>query len=68
MMCVRPEYQRKGIGNTLLRSFIQRCSAAQKDVTLSVFRINPAARRFYENLEFEVYGETKTHYEMKREA
>ncbi|MFC1683418.1 GNAT family N-acetyltransferase [Candidatus Zixiibacteriota bacterium] len=65
MMCVSPEYQRKGIGGALLKSFIQECSASQQDVALSVFRINTDARRFYERLGFEVCGETETHYKMK---
>jgi len=68
MMCVRPEYQRKGIGTALLKSVIQNSSARQQDITLLVFRINTKARRFYERLGFEVCGETATHYEMKRKA
>jgi ribosomal protein S18 acetylase RimI-like enzyme len=68
MMCIRPEYQRKGIGGALLTSLMQDCSTKQQDLELGVFRINTDARRFYERLGFEVCGETETHYEMKKEA
>ena len=37
MMCVLPEYQRKGIGSSLLKSFIHSTSAAQQDAALGVF-------------------------------
>jgi len=68
MICVLPEYQRKGIGSSLLESFIQDSSAKQQEATLGVFRINIDARRLYERADFEVYGETATHYEMKKKA
>jgi ribosomal protein S18 acetylase RimI-like enzyme len=68
MMCILPEYQGKGLGSTLLRSFIQRVSAEGKNVKLGVFKINSAARRLYERLGFETCGETTTHYEMIRKT
>ena len=68
MMCIRPEYQRKGIGATLLKALIQNCLTKQQTVGLGVFRINTDARRFYQRLGFELCGETETHYEMKWKA
>jgi ribosomal protein S18 acetylase RimI-like enzyme len=68
MVCIRAEYQRKGIGGALLKSLMQDCSTEERDLALGVFRINTDARRFYERLGFEVCGETETHYEMKKEA
>lgn len=68
ILCVIPDYQRRGIGSTLLKSLIKNCSINQQTATLGVFKINTDARRFYERLGFEVVETTSTHYLMRRNA
>lgn len=48
---VDPDFQGRGIGTSLLRHVM---ANATGDLTLSVFTVNPAARRLYERHGFEV--------------
>lgn len=66
MIAILPEYQGKGIGGCVMRQLIERANSQSKDVALSVFKINTAARRFYERFGFKVEGETPTHFNMRR--
>ncbi len=63
-IAILPEYQRRGIGTTLIRELLD--EAARKDipVTLHVLKSNPA-RSLYERLGFAVVKETAERYVMK---
>jgi ribosomal protein S18 acetylase RimI-like enzyme len=62
-----PPFQRRGIGEQVVRYVIDRANALALPVRLQVLRSNPA-RRFYERLSFTVCGETGTHFQMVREC
>jgi ribosomal protein S18 acetylase RimI-like enzyme len=49
---ILPEYQRRGIGSTVLRDLIADAAARDVPLALSVLRSNPDARRLYERLGF----------------
>lgn len=51
-----PAYQRKGIGETLLRQTLAEASKAKVAVLLSVLKVNPA-KRLYERVGFREIGE-----------
>jgi ribosomal protein S18 acetylase RimI-like enzyme len=50
---VDPRHQGQGIGTALMAEAARRVAG---DLTLSVFILNPAARRLYERLGFQVEG------------
>ena len=56
-----PEFQRRGIGSSLIRRIIERAKTDQKPLRLRVLRVNTAARRLYERLGFAVTDSTKDH-------
>ncbi|HSK74720.1 MAG TPA: GNAT family N-acetyltransferase [Pyrinomonadaceae bacterium] len=58
-----PEFQNKGIGTGVIRDLLDKTN---KPVSLQVLKVNPA-RNLYERLGFEIVGETKTHFWMRRE-
>jgi ribosomal protein S18 acetylase RimI-like enzyme len=62
---ILPEYQNKGIGNTVMLRIIQQAQQQKQCLTLQVLKVNPA-RRFYERLGFFVEGEDDTYFKMKR--
>ncbi len=61
-VCVKPEYQNKGIGTAVLNEIIFEHKG--QDIKLQVFKINENAIRLYKKLGFEKVEETKTHYIM----
>ena len=61
------DYQNKGIGSSLLKKFIQRGKLEEIHVQLNVMKANSGAKRLYEKLGFQIYGENDTHYLMRIE-
>lgn len=58
------EYQHNGIGTSILKNQIKENHKNKVRTILQVFKDNPA-KRLYEKLDFKVYGETETHYQME---
>jgi len=56
-----PVFQRRGSGTKIIADLL---NETQKPVRLQVLKINPA-RTFYEQLGFEIVGETETHFTMR---
>ena len=61
---IHPQYQRLGVGSTIIRKMLRRASVAGEPVMLNVFKVNPA-KNLYKRLGFRVFNETETHYEMR---
>ena len=57
LLLIRPESQRRGIGQAVMAGLVQEAGRRQLAVTLSCFKSNYAARRFYEKLGFEACRE-----------
>lgn len=66
MVVVHPEFRRKGIGRKLLGDVIASADMQSKPIGLEVFKINNAARSFYESDGFKVEGDTPSSYIMVR--
>jgi ribosomal protein S18 acetylase RimI-like enzyme len=60
---IAPEFQRRGIGTSLIRGVLERAALRGVPVTLRVLRVNPA-RMLYERLGFEVVDTSDTHFTM----
>ena len=58
------KYQNKGIGSTILKKQLEKNHQKEIRTILQVFKDNPA-KTLYEQLNFKVYGETETHYQME---
>ncbi len=63
-ICVKPEYQNKGIGTAVLKEILFEHKG--QDIKLQVFKINEKAIKLYERAGFEKIDETETHYIMKK--
>lgn len=61
-ICVKPEYQNKGIGTAVLKEILFEHKG--QNIRLQVFKINDKAIRLYEKIGFKKEDETKTHYIM----
>lgn len=61
---VYPEYQRQGIGTSVITTILHEGKRLGKSVALQVLKVNPA-RMLYARLGFMAIGETQTHYLMK---
>jgi GNAT superfamily N-acetyltransferase len=64
-MYIIPEYQRKGIGSSLLGDTILEAKSADLPIRLRVFKINPAVR-LYQRHGFQIYDEDGPFYFMER--
>ena len=64
LIAILPQYQRRGIGTTLIRRLQERAAERGLAVTLRVLKVNQA-RELYERLGFALTGETDTHYQMR---
>ena len=62
-----PEWQRRGIGSTVLADIQRRAAAEGRAVGLQVLRVNPA-RGLYLRLGFRDTGESTTHHQMSWEG
>lgn len=60
---IAPEFQRHGIGTSLIRGVLGQAAVRNVPVVLRVLRINPA-QSLYKRLGFEIVGENDTHYTM----
>ena len=56
---ILPEYQKKGLGTTILRALLDEAKDSHKEIMLQVLKANPDAQWLYERLDFLAYGETK---------
>lgn len=63
-ICVKPEYQNKGIGTTVLKEIL--FEHKEQNIRLQVFKINEKAIKLYEKMGFKKEDETETHYIMKK--
>jgi len=61
-----PQYQRKGIGSLIFSDIIKIAQKENLEITLKVLKINFAAQKFYNKFGFEKYGETETHFLLKK--
>ncbi len=61
---ILPDYQNKGIGRSLIRNLIQKGIQEEKNVELTVLKVNQKAIKLYQSLGFTLIGETQTHYQM----
>ncbi|WP_445369300.1 GNAT family N-acetyltransferase [Methylomonas sp. BW4-1] len=59
-----PEFQRRGIGSTLLAQEALRAKNLNKKLVLDVIKINPA-KRLYDRMGFRVIGEDRALYHME---
>jgi ribosomal protein S18 acetylase RimI-like enzyme len=66
MLVVHPHHRRNGIGTRLLASVIASAGRKSRNVGLEVFKINGAAKAFYERHGFKVEGETPSSLIMVR--
>ncbi len=57
------EFQSKGIGSSVLKKIID--ENKEKVIRLAVLKVNTKAKKLYESLGFEVYGEGNEHWKMK---
>jgi len=64
---LRRQFQRRGVGTSLIRDLIGRARAAGKPLRLRVLRVNPA-RSLYERLGFVVTGSTETHHVLEHRS
>ena len=61
-----PQYQNKGIGTLIFSDIITNAQKAEVEITLKVLKVNLIAQKFYNKLGFEKYGETETHFLLKK--
>ncbi|MBN2340333.1 MAG: ribosomal protein S18-alanine N-acetyltransferase [Deltaproteobacteria bacterium] len=62
-VAVHPQYQRKGVGGSMLQHIIHDgLSKKIHSITLELRASNPAARRLYEKLNFQVTGIRRGYY------
>ena len=64
---IASEWQRRGIGTSVIESVLGRASATGKPVTLQVLRLNTGAISLYQRLGFGFTSETTTHLRMSAE-
>ena len=60
-----PEYQGRGIGTDLVNTVLAEGRRHSLPVRLQVLKVN-RAKKLYERLGFEAYGESRTHVHMER--
>lgn len=63
---VMPEFQGRGIGRGVLQLFTEQATSCSKATILSVLKKNPA-KRLYEKFGFQVVGEDRYEFHMRRE-
>ena len=66
-LVILPEFQRKGIGSSIIDKLIQKARSAKLPVRLSVL-LQSKAKELYERKGFTVVEKTKTHYRMVLKA
>lgn len=63
MLLIHPDFQRKGIGKSVIKEIQIQAKSKNKPLKFSVIKTNPV-KPFYEKLGFSVYGEDKAFYQM----
>ena len=63
-ICVKPEYQNKGIEAAVLKEILFENEG--KNIKTQVYKINEKAIKLYEKFGFEKIDENQTHYIMMR--
>ena len=64
-ICIKSEYQGKGIGTKILQDIIKNNS--ERIIKLQYFKQNPVGK-LYEKLGFVLVGETEYHYQMEKKT
>jgi ribosomal protein S18 acetylase RimI-like enzyme len=64
---ILPEYQRQGIGSSVMQGLFEAAAKQNKPVALQVLKVNRRARSLYQRLGFGITGENDTHYIMAYE-
>lgn len=62
---ILPELQGQGLGKKIITGVLERAKSKFLPVRLEVLRTNLPAQRLYQNLGFEIYEETPTHFRMR---
>lgn len=57
------EFQSQGIGSKIIKDIIEKNKS--KTIKLGVLKVNNRAKKLYEKLGFETYGEENSHWKMK---
>ena len=60
---INPEYQGKGIGQQVIKAVIEKSLRANKEISLSVLKENPA-KALYLRMGFEIIGQDNTSFMM----
>ena len=63
---ILPEYQSRGIGTKIIREIVTEAEYQALPVLLQVMKRNHRAKGLYDRLGFKVYGETDTHFLMRK--
>jgi GNAT superfamily N-acetyltransferase len=61
-----PEFQKQGIGSHFMTLLVKEADSKGVPVLLEVIKINPV-QALYSRFGFSIIGETRTHYQMKKE-
>jgi ribosomal protein S18 acetylase RimI-like enzyme len=64
-LCIAPEYQRHGLGTTIMRQLMEAAFDRKRSIVLSVLKVNTAALSFYTRLGFILTTESAHHYHMR---
>lgn len=62
---ILPEFQNRGLGTAVVRIVLDDARARGMPVRLQVLKTNPAARRLYERLGFQVTDLSGSHWQMR---
>lgn len=62
---IQQKFQNKGYGKQIIENLISEGRKVSKGIELQVLKNNPKAKRFYQNVGFQVYFETDFEYKMK---
>lgn len=64
-VAILPDFQGRGIGREIMRGFQKKAAQLGQPLRLSVFRTNPRALSFYQNLGFRVTEETPEFHRLE---
>ena len=62
-----PDFQSKGIGSQVIEGLMVESEKLALPLCIQVFKVNTRARKLYERLGFNLYGESETHFKFKME-
>jgi ribosomal protein S18 acetylase RimI-like enzyme len=61
---IAPEFQRQGLGTTIINDLAAEARASRVPFRLQVLKVNPA-QKLYQRLGFQIVGKTPTHLRMQ---